>query len=48
LARVARLLEIDTDRKSIPAPSLAPLSTNVGTQAPAQRSRSARSQPQQN
>ena len=48
LARVARLLEIDTDRKSIPAPSLAPLSTNVETQAPAQRSKSARSQPQQN
>jgi pimeloyl-ACP methyl ester carboxylesterase len=48
LQRIVRLFEIDADRKSIPAPSLVPLSTKGEAHAPTQRSRSARSQPQQN
>jgi Protein of unknown function (DUF3141) len=47
LHRIARLFEIDADRKVIPPPSpVLPLSTRLETQPPAQRSR--RSQPQQN
>jgi hypothetical protein len=48
LARVARLLEIDVDRKSIPPPAALPLSPKLEGQAHVHRSRSARSQPQHN
>ena len=46
LARIAGLLEIDADRERIPPPSIVPLS--IETRAPGPRSKSARSQPQQN
>jgi hypothetical protein len=48
LARIAGLLEIDADRERIPPPSIVPLSSEIETRAPGPRSKSARSQPQQN
>jgi hypothetical protein len=48
LARVSHLLAIDAERKSIPPAADMPLSTKLEGQAHVQRSRSARSQPQQN
>ena len=48
LARIAGLLEIDADRSRIPPPTIVPLSSEIETRAPGPRSKSARSQPQQN
>ena len=48
LARIAGLLEIDADRSRIPPPSIVPPSSEIETRASGLRSKSARSQPQQN